>query len=168
LPLIKRDGGFVRGGYHGELDEMRALRDQSRKVIAGLQRRYADETGVRSLKIKYNNVLGYFIEVTALNAEALTEGDEAKGQVHPPADLANAMRFTTTELSDLESRIANAAGGRWRSSLRPSTRWCRLAVIAAADSKSAAAHALSVIDVDGGLAAWQEGRAIAGPASTTA
>ncbi|MGO7288087.1 hypothetical protein ACCT25_38280, partial [Rhizobium ruizarguesonis] len=50
-----------------ELDEVRALRDQSRRVIAGLQLQYAEETGIRSLKIKHNNVLGYFIEVSAGN-----------------------------------------------------------------------------------------------------
>jgi DNA mismatch repair protein MutS len=86
LPLMKRDGGFVRAGHSGELDELRALRDQSRRVIAGLQLSYAEETGVRSLKIKHNNVLGYFIEVTALNAGPLTEGDEAKAKYHSPAD----------------------------------------------------------------------------------
>ncbi|RUX43661.1 DNA mismatch repair protein MutS, partial [Mesorhizobium sp. M7A.F.Ca.CA.002.09.1.1] len=62
LPLLKRDGGFVRGGYHADLDEMRALRDESRKVIAGLERSLIDETGIRSLKIRHNNVLGYYIE----------------------------------------------------------------------------------------------------------
>ncbi|TIU46491.1 MAG: DNA mismatch repair protein MutS, partial [Mesorhizobium sp.] len=65
LPLLKRDGGFVRGGYHAELDELRALRDESRKVIAGLERSLIEETGIRSLKIRHNNVLGYYIEVTA-------------------------------------------------------------------------------------------------------
>jgi DNA mismatch repair protein MutS len=79
-------------------------------VIAGLQLSYAEETGVRSLKIKHNNVLGYFIEVTALNAGPLTEGDEAKAKFIHRQTMANAMRFTTTELSDLETRIANAAG----------------------------------------------------------
>ena len=65
LPLLKRDGGFVRAGYDAELDEMRALRDQSRRVIAGMQRDLIEETGIRSLKIRHNNVLGYYIEVTA-------------------------------------------------------------------------------------------------------
>src|SRR5690606_22228296 len=57
LPLLKRDGGFVRAGYDGELDEMRALRDESRRVIAGMERDLAEETGIRSLKIRHNNVL---------------------------------------------------------------------------------------------------------------
>ncbi|MBW8318585.1 MAG: DNA mismatch repair protein MutS, partial [Rhizobium sp.] len=68
LPLLKRDGGFLKAGAVPELDEVRALRDQSRRVIAGLQLQYAEETGIKSLKIKHNNVLGYFIEVTAGNS----------------------------------------------------------------------------------------------------
>jgi len=109
LPLLKRDGGFLREGYHPELDEMRALRDRSRRVIASLQARYIEETGVKSLKIKHNNVLGYFIEVTANHAGALNGTDEAKARFIHRQTLAGCMRFTTTELADLEQKIANAA-----------------------------------------------------------
>ncbi|MEI8145360.1 MAG: DNA mismatch repair protein MutS, partial [Alphaproteobacteria bacterium] len=70
LPLLKRDGGFVRPGFSGELDETRSLRDDTRRVIASLQGRYAEETGVRSLKVKHNNVLGYFVEVAQQYGEA--------------------------------------------------------------------------------------------------
>ena len=84
LPLLKRDGGFVPPGYDAALDEARGLRDESRKVIAGLQARYAAESGIRSLKIRHNNVLGYFVEVTAGQAPAL--GEERRREVHPPAD----------------------------------------------------------------------------------
>ncbi|RTM06121.1 MAG: DNA mismatch repair protein MutS, partial [Hyphomicrobiales bacterium] len=80
LPLIKRDGGFVRTGYHAELDEMRALRDESRKVIAGLERSLIEETGIRSLKIRHNNVLGYYIEVTANHHSIMTGSDAAKAR----------------------------------------------------------------------------------------
>src|SRR5690606_25291386 len=97
LPLLKRDGGFVRQGYNAELDEMRALRDQSRRVIAGLQADYIEETGIKSLKIKHNNVLGYFIEVTSNNSGAMTESDAAKARFIHRQTMANAMRFTTTE-----------------------------------------------------------------------
>ena len=109
LPLLKRDGGFVRENYNKELDELRTLRDQSRQFIAELQGRYAEETGVKTLKIRHNNILGYYIEVTTLQAPALTETDEAKSRFIHRQTMANAMRFTTTELADLESRIANAA-----------------------------------------------------------
>ncbi|TKT82626.1 DNA mismatch repair protein MutS [Aquamicrobium sp. LC103] len=109
LPLLKRDGGFVRAGYHGELDEMRALRDQSRRVIAAMERDLVEETGIRSLKIRHNNVLGYYIEVTANHAEVMTGSDAAKARFIHRQTMANAMRFTTTELAGLETKIANAA-----------------------------------------------------------
>ncbi|WP_074381133.1 DNA mismatch repair protein MutS [Bartonella doshiae] len=109
LPLLKRDGGFIRPQYHKELDEMRALRDESRRVIAELQAQYAKETDIKTLKIKHNNILGYFIEVTSLQASALTDTPQAKARFIHRQTMANAMRFTTTELADLESRIAHAA-----------------------------------------------------------
>ncbi|MGL4404504.1 MAG: DNA mismatch repair protein MutS, partial [Notoacmeibacter sp.] len=71
LPLIARDGGFIATGANAELDELRALRDESRRVIAALQMRYADETGIKVLKIRHNNVLGYFIEVTANHSDTM-------------------------------------------------------------------------------------------------
>ncbi len=106
LPLLARDGGFIRAGYSPELDEQRALRDESRRVIAALQAKYADLTGVKSLKVRHNNVLGYFVEVTANNAPRL---QEMKDTFIHRQTMANAMRFTTVELSDLESRINSAA-----------------------------------------------------------
>jgi DNA mismatch repair protein MutS len=108
LPLLKRDGGFVRRGYRSELDEALALRDESRKVIAGLQSRYAAETGLRALKIKHNNVLGYFVEISAGQAPVLKASDDDERFIHRQT-LASAMRFTTTELGELEQRIVGAA-----------------------------------------------------------
>ncbi|MGC4409763.1 MULTISPECIES: DNA mismatch repair protein MutS [Rhizobium] len=155
LPLLKRDGGFLRDGAIPELDELRALRDQSRRVIAGLQLQYAEETGIKSLKIKHNNVLGYFIEVTAGNAGPMTEGDEAKSRFIHRQTMANAMRFTTTELADLESRIANAAGQALSLELAAFDQMVAK-VVAAAEPIKAAARALAVIDVASGLAALAE------------
>ncbi|WP_407965573.1 DNA mismatch repair protein MutS [Bartonella sp. C271] len=109
LPLFKRDGGFIRPNYHKKLDEMRSLRDESRCVIAELQAQYAQETDIKTLKIKHNNILGYFIEVTSLQASALTNTPQAKARFIHRQTMANAMRFTTTELAELESRIAHAA-----------------------------------------------------------
>jgi DNA mismatch repair protein MutS len=108
LPLMKRDGGFVRAGHSPELDELRALRDQSRRVIAGLQLSYAEETGLKSLKIKHNNMLGYFIELNQQAGESLL-GDAHAGQYIHRQTMANAMRFTTTELTGLEQKILAAA-----------------------------------------------------------
>jgi DNA mismatch repair protein MutS len=108
LPAFKRDGGFVREGYDATLDEMRALRDASRRVIAALQARYAEDTGIRILKIKHNNVLGYFVEVTAQHGEKLMAAPFNGIFIHRQT-LAGQVRFTTTELGDLESKIASAA-----------------------------------------------------------
>jgi len=151
VPLMARDGGFVRAGHHDELDEMRRLRDESRRVIASLQADYAAQTGVKSLKIKHNNVLGYFIEVTAGNADALTGTDEARGRFIHRQTLASAMRFTTTDLADLESRIANAAGRALEIELAVFEQLRALAV-AHADPIREAAHALAVLDVSAALA----------------
>lgn len=151
LPLLKRDGGFVREGSNAELDEVRALRDQSRRVIAGLQLQYAEETGIKSLKIKHNNVLGYFIEVTAGNADVMTGSDEAKARFIHRQTMAGAMRFTTTELADLESRIANAAAQALTMELQAFDRMVQ-AVVAEAEAIKAGALALAAIDVATGLA----------------
>lgn len=155
LPLLKRDGGFLKSGAVPELDEVRALRDQSRRVIAGLQLQYAEETGIKSLKIKHNNVLGYFIEVTAGNSGTMTEGELAKARFIHRQTMASAMRFTTTELADLETRIANAAGQALAIELEAFERMTA-EVVAAAEPIKAAARALAVIDVAAGLAALAE------------
>ncbi|WP_454892383.1 DNA mismatch repair protein MutS [Agrobacterium vacciniicorymbosi] len=151
LPLLKRDGGFVREGSNLELDEIRALRDQSRRVIAGLQLQYSEETGIKSLKIKHNNVLGYFIEVTAGNADVMTTGDEAKARFIHRQTMAGAMRFTTTELADLESRIANAASQALTIELQAFEQMVR-AVVSHAEAIKAGALALAAIDVATSLA----------------
>ena len=107
LPLSARDGGFIAGGYVAELDELRTLRDEGRRLIAELQARYAAETGIATLKIRHNNVLGYFVEVPARQAERLPAGPES-AFIHRQT-MANAIRYTTVELSELEGRIARAA-----------------------------------------------------------
>nr|WP_249116932.1 DNA mismatch repair protein MutS [Ciceribacter sp. L1K23] len=154
LPLLKRDGGFLRDGARSDLDEARALRDQSRRVIAGLQLQYSDETGIKSLKIKHNNVLGYFIEVTANNAGPLTEG-EAKARFIHRQSMANAMRFTTTELADLETRIANAAGQALTIELE-AFEAMTADVVTAAEAIKRGAKALAIVDVAAALAALAE------------
>ncbi|MDJ0513602.1 MAG: DNA mismatch repair protein MutS, partial [Methyloceanibacter sp.] len=108
LPVNARDGGFVRAGYDSDLDELRALRDGSRKVIAGLQATYAEATGIKGLKVRHNNVLGYFVEVTALHAPTLLASPHAETFVHRQT-MANAVRFSTAELAELESKITSAA-----------------------------------------------------------
>lgn len=109
-PLSARDGGFIAPGYDADLDELVSLRDGSRKVIAGLEARYRDQTGIKTLKVRHNNVLGYFIEVTATNADRLMSGDLAETFRHRQT-LASAMRFTTVELSELDAKVARAGEG---------------------------------------------------------
>ncbi|ASY54996.1 DNA mismatch repair protein MutS [Sinorhizobium sp. CCBAU 05631] len=162
LPLLKRDGGFLREGASGELDEMRALRDQSRRVIAGLQLQYCEETGIKSLKIKHNNVLGYFIEVTAGNAGAMTDTDAGRARFIHRQTMANAMRFTTTELAELETKIANAADRALAIELEAFEAMAR-EVVAEADAIKAAALALATLDVSAGLAVLAEEQNYARP-----
>jgi DNA mismatch repair protein MutS len=105
---LKRDGGFIRSGYRRDLDEALNLRDDSRRVMAALEAKYIELSGVKSLKVRHNNILGFFIETTALNAKPLQS---------PPLDemfrhrqtMASAVRFTTAELETVEGRIASAA-----------------------------------------------------------
>ncbi|APG89737.1 DNA mismatch repair protein MutS [Sinorhizobium americanum] len=162
LPLLKRDGGFLREGASSELDEMRALRDQSRRVIAGLQLQYCEETGIKSLKIKHNNVLGYFIEVTAGNAGAMTDTDAGRARFIHRQTMANAMRFTTTELAELETKIANAADRALAIELEAFEAMAR-EVVAEADAIKAAALALATLDVSAGLAVLAEEQNYARP-----
>ncbi|HWK68464.1 MAG TPA: DNA mismatch repair protein MutS [Rhizobiaceae bacterium] len=150
-PLLKRDGGFVRDGYDAELDEMRALRDQSRRVIAEMERQLIEETGIRSLKIRHNNVLGYYIEVTANNQAALNGTDEAKARFIHRQTMANAMRFTTTELAGLETKIANAADRALAIELAVFDRLVAEAVSHASAIRDGAG-ALAVFDVSAALA----------------
>jgi len=107
-PAQARDGGFVAPGHSPALDELRTLRDESRRLIAGLQGKYAEMAGVPSLKIRHNNVIGYHVEVTAAHADKLMAGKHAGTFIHRQT-MANAVRFTTVELADLERRIGEAA-----------------------------------------------------------
>ncbi|HEY4819803.1 MAG TPA: DNA mismatch repair protein MutS, partial [Xanthobacteraceae bacterium] len=150
LPAFRRDGGFVRAGYDPALDETRALRDESRRVVAALQARYAEETQVRGLKIRHNNVLGYFVEVTAQHGDKLMKPPFSAGFIHRQT-LAGQVRFTTTELADLEAKIANAAERVLGLELAIFERLAER-VVAAADAVKAAAQALAATDVAAALA----------------
>ena len=103
VPLLARDGGFIARGFRADLDEFRTLRDESRRHIAGLQAAYAKEVGIPSLKIKHNNVLGYFIEITPRFVEKMTDDF-----IHRQT-MANAVRYSTVALGELEDKISRAA-----------------------------------------------------------
>jgi len=113
VPFMTRDGGFIEAGYHDRLDELRNLRDNSKRHIAGLQAEYRTKTGIETLKVTYNNVLGYFIDVTARHADKLMvksgeENDSDNPFIHRQT-LANNVRFTTPALSELERDLSSAA-----------------------------------------------------------
>jgi DNA mismatch repair protein MutS len=150
LPLLKRDGGFLRAGYDPALDEARALRDESRRVIAALQARYIDETGVRILKIRHNNVLGYFVEVTAQHGDKLTVPPFNAIFIHRQT-LAGQVRFTTTELGELEAKIASAGERALGIELDSFERLTAVVLAQSAQIKQAA-EALAALDVASALA----------------
>jgi DNA mismatch repair protein MutS len=103
---MARDGNFIAAGYAPELDRQRVMRDDGRRLIAEMQARYAAESGVPTLKIKHNQVIGYHIEVTATHSERLAASD---GKFIHRQTLGAAVRFTTVELADLDRGISEAA-----------------------------------------------------------
>ena len=144
-PLLARDGGFVAPGHDADLDETRALRDEGRGVIARMQGDYIAQTGVQSLKIKHNNVLGYFIETTAVHAERMLRPPLSETFIHRQT-TANQIRFTTVPLSELETRILNARDRALEIERAIFARLTR-AVLDAAGAIGQAARALAEIDV---------------------
>jgi DNA mismatch repair protein MutS len=107
-PFLARDGGFIVAGSHAPLDEVRSLRDESRRVIATLEAKYKQDSGVAALRIKHNGVLGYFIEVTPQHGDKLMEG-ENRALFRHRQTIGSAVRFTTDELATLATRISQAA-----------------------------------------------------------
>ncbi|MBX3505975.1 MAG: DNA mismatch repair protein MutS [Parvibaculum sp.] len=150
LPLLARDGSFIAKGASAELDETRALRDDARKLIAGLQAKYAEETGIAALKVRHNNVLGYYIEVPPRHGEKLTKEPFSAAYIHRQT-MANAMRFTTPELASLASRIAEAAGRALEIELALFDELVA-ATLAEAALLSRAAEALAALDATSALA----------------
>jgi DNA mismatch repair protein MutS len=149
-PLLVRDGGFVAAGFDGELDACRQLRDEGRGVIAGMQAEYAERAGVASLKIRHNNVLGYFIETTDTHAARMMAPPLSDLFIHRQT-TANLVRFTTVDLSTLETRILNA-GGQAVEIEKRLFQSLREAVLAEAGALGGLARALAEIDLAAGLA----------------
>jgi DNA mismatch repair protein MutS len=138
-----------RLGHDADLDAARTLRDEGRGVIAKLQADYVADTGVQSLKIKHNNVLGYFIETTATHAQKMLSPPLSERFIHRQT-TANAVRFTTLDLSELETRILNA-GSRALEIEMALFRSLRDAVLEN-DRIGQAARALAELDVQSALA----------------
>ena len=108
VPMLARDGGFIALGWSPEIDMLKTLRDDSRRLIAGLQSNYAKLADVPTLKIKHNNVLGYFVEVTPKHADAVLSKGPESPFIHKQT-LVSGVRFTTVELAELDNKIASAA-----------------------------------------------------------
>ncbi|HYD19680.1 MAG TPA: DNA mismatch repair protein MutS [Patescibacteria group bacterium] len=148
LPVLARDGGFIAHGYSPRLDELRMLRDDSRQHIVRLQTEYVGETGVNTLKIKHNNVIGYFIEVSTANGDKLF-ANTAKF-IHRQT-MASAARFTTVELSELERKISEAGEKSLALELELFAQLSK-EVMAQAEIIARTAHALATLDVAASLA----------------
>ncbi|MEM8632912.1 MAG: DNA mismatch repair protein MutS [Pseudomonadota bacterium] len=149
-PLLARDGGFVAAGYDADLDAARKLRDDGRSVIAGLQADYSARTGIGSLKIKHNNVLGYFIETPATHADKMLSAPHSATFIHRQT-TANAVRFTTTDLAELETKILNAGAHALEIEKRIFITLSER-ILDAAGPLSGAATALAELDVATGMA----------------
>jgi DNA mismatch repair protein MutS len=101
-PALLREGGVIRAGYSPELDELRDARTNGKGWIAGLQERAREETGIRSLRVGFNQVFGYYIEVTRPNLHLVPESYQRR------QTMANAERFVTPELKEYESKVLGA------------------------------------------------------------
>jgi len=152
VPMMARDGGFIAPAWAPELDELKKLRDDSRRIVAGLQAEYAKEANVPTLKIKHNNVLGYFIEVTPKYADAMLSKGPDSPFIHRQT-LVSGVRFTTAKLAELDAKISGAGDKALALELNIFAEFVGRAT-ALAEPIRIAAHALAVLDVQSGLAEW--------------
>lgn len=146
LPLLARDGGFIKKGYYPPLDEIKMIKEDSHKLILDLQNKYAESTGISNLKIKYNNVIGYFIEVQSKFSSEMLENKEF---IHRQSVL-NASRFTTVELADLENKIRGASDKALAMEIEIFSNLIEDIIIASEDI-SRTAKALAELDVAAAL-----------------
>jgi DNA mismatch repair protein MutS len=148
-PVVARDGGFIRPGHSPRLDELRQLRDHSRRHIAALEARYVAATGISQLKVRHNNLLGYYVEVPVKQVDRLSPGQNA-AFIHRQT-MANAHRYTTVELGELEQRLARAAEEALALELQLFEALVAR-VMAAADAIGRTARAIAALDVAAALA----------------
>ena len=149
-PLLARDGGFIAPGYDADLDDTRKLRDEGRGIIGKMQAEFIATTGIQSLKIKHNNVLGYFIETTATHAQKMLSPPLSETFIHRQT-TANQVRFTTVELSEIETKILNA-GNRALEIEKSLFQSLKQAILTRNEQVGAAAAALAEIDLTAALA----------------
>ena len=149
-PLLARDGGFIAPKYEANLDEARKLRDEGRSVIAQMQQQFVTDTGISTLKIKHNNVLGYFIETTATHAEKMLSAPLSETFIHRQT-TANQVRFTTVALSEMETKILNAGNCALEIEKRL-YEGLRTAILENAPDIGVTAYGLAEIDLSAALA----------------
>ncbi|MCL4865166.1 MAG: DNA mismatch repair protein MutS, partial [Gemmatimonadales bacterium] len=144
-PATLAEGGIIRPGYDAELDETRALRDGGTQTIAAIQQRERDRTGIASLKIGYNKVFGYYLEITKAHSARVPEDYERR------QTLAGAERYVTPELKEYEAKVL---GAEERLGAREAELYAGLRnrVGAAIERVQATARSLARVDVLAGLA----------------
>jgi DNA mismatch repair protein MutS len=143
--LFARDGGFIADRYNAALDELRALKNEGARMVAALQQKYAQQTGIGGLKIRHNHMLGYFIEITQ------THQSKVSAEFIHRQTLANNLRYTTVELSELERKIGEAADRSLKLELELFAELCEK-ILADKARITATARALAAIDVYAALA----------------
>ncbi len=144
-PALTRDGGMFRDGYFSGLDELRAASREGKDWIAQLQQRAIDETGIKSLKVRYTSVFGYFIEVTKSNLGAVPPA------WHRKQTVATGERFITAELKEIEGEILGADERSKALEIELFAQLCEV-VLQDLASLQATAQAIGTLDVLGSLA----------------
>ncbi|MGI8604320.1 MAG: DNA mismatch repair protein MutS [Verrucomicrobiales bacterium] len=144
-PATVKDGGLLRDGYHDGLDELRHAAIEGKEWIAQLQTREVEATGIRSLKVRYNSVFGYFIEITKANLAL------APPRYHRKQTMVNAERFITPELKQIEDKILGAEERAKKLELELFNE-LRGKVITHIDAIQDCADAVATVDVLCGLA----------------
>ncbi|MFN3864470.1 MAG: DNA mismatch repair protein MutS [Erythrobacter sp.] len=142
-PTERSGGGFIADGYDAALDELRAISGDARRAIAAMETRYREETGIASLKIRHNGVLGYFIEVSARHADRLMAPDS--GFTHRQT-MKDAVRFNSLKLHEEAARIAEA-GGHALAAEEAHFEELVAAIVEAREAIAATAAALARLDV---------------------
>ncbi|WP_034792720.1 DNA mismatch repair protein MutS [Hyphomonas beringensis] len=151
-PTLAREGGFISKGWDSALDEARGLRDDSRQIIAGLQAKYAELTGINALKIKFNNVLGYFVDVPARHGDPMMKAPLSETFIHRQT-LASNVRFSTQELSELAGRISRAEDESRSREIAIFDQFCeRIETLSSTLARTA--NAIAELDVAAATAEW--------------
>ena len=146
-PVSLADGGTIRDGYHAELDQYRDISRNSRQYIAAIESRERAATGIQSLKVRFNNVFGFYIEVSKANLHLAAPNFERR------QTLANAERFTTPELKELEAKVLAAEDAVLEIEESPFSPRIRALIAAQAPRIQATAGVIAEVDVCAALAA---------------